>query len=302
MNSVIPMPTAISPKNAARIGSRIAATTRMTAPKSSMRLRSHSTVPPPARVVAAVVEVFPRLTGSDVPAPRIVVNTVTTGPDSTPSWSPTSEPKTGRSHAETVSIERPAKGTLSTPASPRANMAQIARTHGLATLSGIWLTAPEMIPGAFSGIASPARPSAKTVKWGSVRWLSIEAKSEEHPDGLLPLKDIRQTNTQLDQMAADADLDYAPAESQSFLICDRLAVPSEHAQVAKDNVYLVRSQVIESIAYDVRSVWKNLLGIAGKSVSREELDKHIGATLAENGCLPNQIFDRLMQYRIKESS
>lgn len=39
--------------------------------------------------------------------------------------------------------------------------------------------------------------------WGTAMWMTIEAKSEEHDDGLLPLKDVRQANTQLDQLAAE---------------------------------------------------------------------------------------------------
>ena len=70
----------------------------------------------------------------------------------------------GRSHTEMDSIDKFKNGILSTPASPIASTAQIARTHGLVMLSGICLAAEEIISGAVSGIASPAIPRAKTVK------------------------------------------------------------------------------------------------------------------------------------------
>lgn len=69
-------------------------------------------------------------------------------------------------------------------------------------------------------------------RWDSALWMTIEAKSEEHSDGLLPLKGIRQANTQLDQLAADEGVDHAPAGSPTIIVSDRLTVSPEHAPVA----------------------------------------------------------------------
>jgi hypothetical protein len=33
--------------------------------------------------------------------------------------------------------------------------------------------------------------------------MTVEAKSEQHPDGLLALHDVRQANTQIDQLASE---------------------------------------------------------------------------------------------------
>lgn len=49
-------------------------------------------------------------------------------------------------------------------------------------------------------------------------------EAEEHADGLLPLKDILQANTQLNQMAADQGVEHAPADSPTILVSDRLTV------------------------------------------------------------------------------
>ena len=61
--------------------------------------------------------------------------------------------------------------------------------------------------GAFLG-AEAAKPAGQgrcdsAWRWDTALWMTLEAKSEEHADGLLPLKDIRQANTQLDHLATD---------------------------------------------------------------------------------------------------
>lgn len=164
MKSVMPIPTAMRPKNAASMGKRIAAITRMRAPQSSNRLRNQSMVPPLESVVAAVVEVFPRLTGNEVLAPRTVVSAAVAEPVSTPSCKPTSVPNIGRSQDEKVSSTRSNPGNLPPMNSASARMPQIASVHGLAMVSGICSSAEETAPGASSGTASRATPRASTVK------------------------------------------------------------------------------------------------------------------------------------------
>ncbi len=135
--------------------------------------------------------------------------------------------------------------------------------------------------------------------WGTAMWMTVEAKSEEHDDGLLPLKDVRQANTQLDQLAADRGMDHPPAESPAIIVADRLAVDPQHAPVANPNVYLTSTGAISEIAMDVVTVWGDLLttaaGIQSESVQRQ----HVRSVMTENGCLPSQVIDRLTQNRIR---
>lgn len=135
--------------------------------------------------------------------------------------------------------------------------------------------------------------------WDTARWLAIEAKSEEHSDGLLPLKDIRQANTQLDQLATDQGLDHAPAGSPTILVSNRLTVAPEHAPVANPNVYLASTEVVGQIAGDVDAVWADLLAAAARQEPVHIFRSHVQDVLTENGCLPSQVLDRLMQDRIK---
>lgn len=135
--------------------------------------------------------------------------------------------------------------------------------------------------------------------WGTALWMTIEAKSEEHDYGLLPLKDVRQANTQLDQLAADRDVDHPPAGSLAIIVSDRLTVDPQHARAANPNVYLTSTDTIREIAGDVAVVWGDLLttaiGIPPDHVQR----RHVRSVLTDNGCLPSQVIDRLTQNRIR---
>jgi hypothetical protein len=136
-------------------------------------------------------------------------------------------------------------------------------------------------------------------RWDSALWLTIEAKSEQHSDGLLPLKDIRQANTQLDQLATDQGVENAPAESPTIIVSDRLTVSPEHAPVANPNVYLASTDVVSQIAGDAEAVWADLLAAAARQEPVHVLRRHVQETLADNGCLPTQVIDRLAQERIR---
>lgn len=135
--------------------------------------------------------------------------------------------------------------------------------------------------------------------WGTALWMTIEAKSEEHANGLLPLKDVRQANTQLDQLAADRGMDHPPAGSPAIIVSDKLSVDPQHAQAANPNVFLASTDVVREIAGDANAVWEDLLTSAVGTVSEPAQRQHVRTVLSENGCLPSQLIDRLTQNRIK---
>lgn len=135
--------------------------------------------------------------------------------------------------------------------------------------------------------------------WGVAMWMTIEAKSEEHGNGLLPLKDVRQANTQLDQLAADRGVDHPPAGSPAIIVSDKLSVDPQHAQAANQNVYLTSTGVVREIASDVAVVWADLLTTAVRIDSEQAQKQHVRSVMTENGCLPSQVIDRLTQNRIK---
>lgn len=135
--------------------------------------------------------------------------------------------------------------------------------------------------------------------WNSAVWVTIEAKSEEHPDGTLPLADIRQANTQLGHLVVDQKATNAPAGSATIIISDRLSVRTDHSWVANRNVYLVSTDVISQLAGDVKSAWANLLAAADRQDPSVDLRQYVQNVLSENGCLPSQVLDRLKQYPIR---
>ncbi|HEX6525348.1 MAG TPA: hypothetical protein VF070_35865 [Streptosporangiaceae bacterium] len=135
--------------------------------------------------------------------------------------------------------------------------------------------------------------------WGTAMWITVEAKSEEHSDGLLPLKDVRQANTQLDQLAADRGMDHPPAGSPAIIVSDRLTVDPQHASAANPNVYLASTGVIQEVASDIAVVWGDLLTTAVGIPSEQAQRQHVRSVMIENGCLPSQVIDRLTQNRIR---
>lgn len=135
--------------------------------------------------------------------------------------------------------------------------------------------------------------------WDTAMWMTVEAKSEQHPDGLLPLHDVRQANTQLDQLAADRGMDHPPAGSPAIIVSDRLTVDPAHAPAANPNVYLASTETIEHIAGDVSTVWRGLLTSAAGIQTEHLLRQHVRSVMTEHGCLPSQVIDRLTQQRIR---
>lgn len=61
--------------------------------------------------------------------------------------------------------------------------------------------------------------------WDSRVWIAIEAKTEEDPDGPVPLRDVRQANTQLNQLSEDRGVG-APALSAVIIACARTRLRS----------------------------------------------------------------------------
>ena len=135
--------------------------------------------------------------------------------------------------------------------------------------------------------------------WNTAMWMTVEAKSEQHPDGLLPLHDVRQANTQLDQLAHDRGMDHPPAGSSAIIVSNRLAVDPEHASVANPNVYLASTGAVEQIAGDISAVWSDLLTSAAGIQVEHILRQHVRSVMTEHGCLPTQVIDRLTQSRIR---
>lgn len=135
--------------------------------------------------------------------------------------------------------------------------------------------------------------------WGTEKWVTIEAKSEEKSGGLLPLDDVRQVNTQLGLLAKDRGMEDAPAGSLSIVVSDKLSVDPRSDQAANPNVYLTSPGVVREIVGDAVAVWEDLLTTAVGLVSERDQKQHVQSVMNDNGCLPSQVIDRLAQNRIR---
>ncbi len=94
--------------------------------------------------------------------------------------------------------------------------------------------------------------------WEERVWIAIEAKSEETPAGELPLRDVRQANTQLSQLSEDRGVG-VPMLAAVVIVSPRQQVADEAVTAAQAEVHLARQDVLRSIGDDIASCWDKLL-------------------------------------------
>ena len=135
--------------------------------------------------------------------------------------------------------------------------------------------------------------------WDTAFWMTVEAKSEQDEEGVVALRYVRQANTQLEQLAHDRGLNYAPAGSVSVIVSDRQSVDPQHAPTANPNVYLATPEVVAEIAADVSAAWTDFLTTAAGVQNTRALRARVRDVLTAFGCLPSQIAERLTQNRIR---
>jgi hypothetical protein len=134
--------------------------------------------------------------------------------------------------------------------------------------------------------------------WGSALWATVEAKSEQDGAKTLPLHDIRQANTQLDQLAHDRKVAHPPPGSPAVIVSERLTVAPDDAAAAAPNLHLTTPRAVLQLALDAQATWDALVATAaGQPVGR--LRDHVEDTLRQFGCLPSQAIERLTDMPIK---
>lgn len=134
--------------------------------------------------------------------------------------------------------------------------------------------------------------------WGSALWATVEAKSEQDGAKTLPLHDIRQANTQLDQLAHDRQVANPPPGSPAVIVSERLTVAPDDAAAAAPNLHLTTPRAVHQLALDAQAAWDSLVATAaGQPAGR--LRDHVQETLRQFGCLPTQAIERLTETPIK---
>ncbi len=89
--------------------------------------------------------------------------------------------------------------------------------------------------------------------WGSALWATVEAKSEQDGAKTLPLHDIRQANTQLDQLAHDRRVPHPPPGSPAVIVSERLTVAPDDAAAAAPNLHLTTPRAVLQLALDAQA-------------------------------------------------
>lgn len=136
-------------------------------------------------------------------------------------------------------------------------------------------------------------------EWGTAIWATVEAKSEQGGGGkTLPLHDIRQANTQLDQLAHDRGAPHPPPGSPAIIVSDRLTVAPNDAAAAAPNLHLTGKLVVSALAVDARAAWDELVATAAGQPA-ERLREHVTDIMRQFGCLPSQALERLTEMPIR---
>lgn len=127
--------------------------------------------------------------------------------------------------------------------------------------------------------------------WESRVWIAIEAKTEEGPESPVPLRDVRQANTQLNQLSEDQGVG-APALSAVIIACARTQIADEAVTAAAPYVYLTHPRTLMELAEDIARCWEKLL-LTRHGHSGRDLEALVRRTMAEHQVLPTQVYERL---------
>jgi hypothetical protein len=127
--------------------------------------------------------------------------------------------------------------------------------------------------------------------WGQRIWIALEAKSEEQSDGELPVRDVRQANTQLQQVQDDRGVG-SPLVAADIIISPRTMIADEAITQALAHVHLVHPDIIRDLSGDIASFWEQLM-IRRAGHSGHDLDHLIRTLMASYQVLPTQVFERL---------
>ena len=127
--------------------------------------------------------------------------------------------------------------------------------------------------------------------WGERIWIGLEAKSEQSADGEITLRDVRQANTQLDQLADDRGVG-RPSLAADVIISPRTRVADEAVTAANPEVFLVQPAAVRELADSIVQCWDKLL-LTSHGHTGRDLEALVRKTLAEGNALPTQAFERL---------
>ncbi|MEU2391961.1 DEAD/DEAH box helicase [Streptomyces sp. NPDC007369] len=120
-------------------------------------------------------------------------------------------------------------------------------------------------------------------------WMTVEAKSEQKSDGGISLNDIRQTNTHLQQLASDQQVDEPPAGSISVIASPKGIVSDDGVTGAVPHLYLVSPETILALAVRATQAWTRIRGAAPAGVEGDDLLAVVTQALRTSRVLPSYV-------------
>lgn len=135
----------------------------------------------------------------------------------------------------------------------------------------------------------PGRTDAAWV-WPQL-WITIEAKSEQKPEGHINLDLVRQANAQLTSLSSDRG-ETPPPGSFSILMSPRTQLFPEAVAGAQAHLFHLTPEVFVALALDTAEAWKELHP-ASTGVTGDDLAGMVARIFDQHRVLPTQIRDRL---------
>lgn len=129
--------------------------------------------------------------------------------------------------------------------------------------------------------------------WDSRVWIAIEAKSEQNPDREIALRDVRQANTELAQLAEDRGVGL-PTLSAVVIASPRTQVADEAVVAAQPHVCLAHPDAFRALGNDIARCWETLL-LTRHGHTGRDLEALVRKTMAEHQVLATQIYERLTE-------
>jgi len=129
--------------------------------------------------------------------------------------------------------------------------------------------------------------------WDERLWIALEAKTEHAPDGEIPVKDVRQSGSQLRSLAAQRGVD-APEPSVSIMISPRTAIAPEAVAAAESHVHLVHPDIIQLLLSDAMAAWQDLLNRSAGHTG-DDLQLLVRRIFGGHQVLPSQVRERLTE-------
>jgi hypothetical protein len=127
--------------------------------------------------------------------------------------------------------------------------------------------------------------------WDGRVWIAVEAKSEQNPDREIALRDVRQANTHLAQLAQDRGVG-TPALAAVVICSPRTRVADGAIVAAQEHVYLAHPEAFRALGDDIARCWEKLL-LTHYGHTGRDLEALVRKMMAEHQVLPTQVFERL---------